>query len=809
MTFGGQLYAGKCRAVAFAVAFLFVPLAAGHAAAPAPKPAQPVVQTTSITPGVVRRIAIDGTQRVEAATVVSNMLLHEGDVYDDAAADRSLKALFATGLFADVKINWDGSTLTVRVVENPIINQVAFEGNSKLSEKDIGKEVQIKPRMVFTRAKVQADVQRIIELYRRDGHFAATVDPKIIQRPQNRVDLIFEINEGSATGISRINFIGNKVFDDDTLKDQIVTSESAWWKVLSSNDNYDPDRLTFDREQLRHFYLKHGYADFRVISAVAELTPDRSSFFVTFTVEEGEQYKLGKVSIDSQIKDLHAADLMPLLKVQAGDVYNAELLDKTIEALTFAAGTKGFVFVDIHPRVDRIKATHTLNVVFRIEPGKRVYVEKINVNGNTRTLDKVIRREFRLAEGDAFNRVLVDRSRTRIRALGFFKDVDIKEEPGSAPDRTVLNVNVKEQATGELSVGAGYSSQEQFLAQLSYTERNLFGRGQFMRASVSYSTIQQQYDFAFTEPYFLDRPLAAGFNIYRVQTNFTQADYQSTSTAAGVLLGFPVSEYGRVTPRYTYKIDSLVANNNAPLSIILAASNNVTTSLLGYSYSYDTRDDPIRPTKGLVFAISQDFAGFGGQEKYVKNESSLTFYHDLFAENWIGSLSFSGGYINGYDGQDVREIDRFFKGGSSFRGFAIAGVGPRETTKCSITIDPATGQQTCVPGSKPQNAALGGNAYAIGTFEVRIPDFLPADYGIGFSLFSDFGTVGVLSTATPICTATSLNCIHDNLALRVSAGVTLRWKSPFGPVQIDIGYPLVKQPYDKIQALNFNAGTTF
>ena len=806
MNFGGQLFAGTCRAVALLAALLVAQLAAGDAAAKPLVPRSAVTSTApaSTAPAVIRRLSIEGTQRVEPATVASYMLVHEGEVYDDAAADSSLKALYATGLFADVRMNWDGTTLTVRVVENPIINQVVLEGNSKLSEKDLNKEIQIKPRTIYTRAKVQADVQRIVELYRRSGHFAATVEPKIIQRPQNRVDLVFEIHEGPATGISRINFIGNKVYDDSTLKDQIVTSESAWWKILSSNDNYDPDRLTFDREQLRRFYLKHGYADFRVVSAVAELTPDRSSFFVTFTVEEGKQYKFGKISIDSQIKDLRTADLMPLVKTQQGDIYNAELIDKTIEALTYAAGTMGFVFIDIHPRIQPSKGGRSLNIVYRIEPGKRVYVEKINITGNSRTRDNVIRREFRLAEGDAFNRVLVDRSRTRIRGLGFFKDVDIKEEPGSAPDRTVLNVNVKEQATGELSVGAGYYSQEQFLAQLSYTERNLFGRGQFLRASVSYSAIQQQYNFGFTEPYFLGRPMAAGFNLYRTQTDFSQADYVSSTTGLNLFFGFPVSEFGRVTPRYTFKADQLSATSNAPLSVLLA-TGYTTTSAFGYSYSYDTRDDPIKPTKGLVFVLSQDFAGFGGQLKYLRNEANIVLYHDLFDPDWIGSLSLSGGYINGYNGQDVRINDRFFKGASTFRGFAIAGVGPRELRTCQTATD-ATGATVCIPGSKHSSAALGGEAYAIGTFEVRIPDFLPDDYGMGFSLFSDFGTVGIVSGKTP---CDQFSCIHDNLALRASAGITLRWKSPFGPVQVDIGYPLIKQPYDKIQALTFNAGTTF
>lgn len=803
MTFGGRLIAGACRAVALCAVVLVLMPSTADAAAKLRNPA-PGVSATTTTPGIVRRISVEGTQRIEPATVVSYLALHEGEVYDDAAADQSLKALYATGLFADVRMNWDGSTLTVRIVENPIINQVVLEGNSKLSDKDLNKEIQIKPRQVFTRAKVQADVQRLVELYRRSGRFAATVEAKIIQRPQNRVDLVFEIREGAATGISRINFIGNKVYDDSTLKDQIVTSESAWYKFLSSNDNYDPDRLTFDREQLRRFYIKHGYADFRVVSAVAELTPDRSSFFITFTVDEGKQYKFGKISIDSQIKDLPVADLMPLLKTQQGNIYNAELIDKSIEALTYAAGVKGFVFVDIHPRIQRSKKSQALDIVYRIEPGKRVYVEKINVTGNSRTRDEVIRREFRLAEGDAFNRVLVDRSRTRVRALGFFKDVDIKEEPGSASDRTVLNVKVTEQATGELSVGAGYSSQEQFLAQVSYTERNLFGRGQFLRASMSLSSIQQQYNFGFTEPYFLGRPLAAGFNVYHTETDFTQADYQSSSSAGTIFFGFPVSEYGRVTPRYTYKVDSLTANKDAPLSIQVA-QGDATTSSFGYSYSYDTRDDPIRPTNGLVFAISQDFAGLGGQQKYLRSESSFTYYHDLFDPDWIGSFTLNAGYIGGYGGRNVRVNDRFFKGAGSFRGFEIAGVGPRTTQKCATTTD-ATGERVCVAGTKPSSAALGGQAYAIGSVEVRIPDFLPEDYGMGFSLFSDFGTVGITPGKK---TCDEFSCVHDELALRASAGITLRWKSPFGPVQVDIGYPLVRQSYDKIQAINFSAGTTF
>src|SRR3974390_1632122 len=362
-----------------ALAVAVVPLAAGPAAAQAlnPTPSTTTPQAPALQGPPVQRIAVTGTQRIETATVLSYVTIHVGDLYDEQVVDRSLKSLFATGLFADVKFNWDGSTLTINVVENPIINQVVFEGNDKVSEKDLTKEVQLKPRTVFTRAKVQADMQRIIELYRRNGKFAASVDPQIIQRPQNRVDLIFSINEGPTTGVARITFIGNKVFDDDTLLSQIATEKSAWWKFLASNDNYDPDRLTFDREQLRRFYLKQGYADFRVVSAVAELTPDRENFYITFTVDEGERYRFGRVVINSKVKELPARILRPIVPIRDGSIYNAELVDKSIDVLTNAAGSKGYAFAEVHPRIRRNHDTHTIDVIFDVEQGQRVYIEKI------------------------------------------------------------------------------------------------------------------------------------------------------------------------------------------------------------------------------------------------------------------------------------------------------------------------------------------------------------------------------------------------------------------------------------------------
>ncbi|MEI9992197.1 MAG: outer membrane protein assembly factor BamA [Rhizomicrobium sp.] len=750
----------------------------------APPPSAPA--TPAQAPQLIQRIVVNGTQRIEPSTVISYITLRQGDIFNEQTVDLALKTLYQTGLFADVKIRFDGTTLTINVVENPIINQIDFEGNSKVSQKDLEKEVQLKPRTVFTRSKVQADVQRIIELYRRNGKFAASVDPQIIQRPQNRVDLIFSISEGPSTGVARINFIGNHVFDDDTLKAQVATEESDWYKFLSTNDNYDPDRLTFDREMLRRWYVSHGYADFRVVSAVAELTSDRKSFYITFTVDEGAKYKFGKVDIDSSIRELTARDLRPLIKIQPGDIYNADLIQKGIDALTNAAGTKGYAFAEVHPRIARDRDHNTIDVILKIDQGPRVYIEKINIVGNNRTLDKVIRREFRLVEGDAFNRVLVDRSRTRIRALGFFKDVSVKNAPGSQPDRTNLTVTVTEQSTGELSLGAGYSSTSSFVGEFSYTERNLFGRGQYLRASIQLSTISKQYQISFTEPYFLDKPLNAGIDLYKIVTDYTQAGYEGDTTAAGFRFGFPTSEYGSVGLRYTYAINRILPYGNAPQQVI-AAAGTTKTSEISYSFVYNTLDDPIKPTKGMVFSLSQDFAGLGGSLKYLRSQSSIAFYHPIFNDSLVGSLNLQTGYITGFDGQNIPIQERFFKGGDSFRGFAQAGIGPRDIA---------------VPSN---SSAVGGNFYAIGTAQLKLPSFLPDSYGVQTALFSDFGTLGHLDLPLGPCTTTT--CVRDNLALRASAGLAVAWKSPFGPITIDLGVPFLKTSYDRAQIIYFSAGT--
>jgi outer membrane protein insertion porin family len=765
--------------------------AAAAAANPAGVPAAPQVAQR-----LIQHITVSGTQRVENATVLTYTALREGDPYNPAQIDDAVNALYATGLFSDVKTNFEPATgtLTIRVVENPIINQVVFEGNSKITDKDLTKEVEIKPRAVFTRAKIQADVQRIIELYRRDGKFAARVDPEIIQRPQNRVDLIFSIHEGDTTGIARINFVGNKVFDSDTLKGQIATEESAWWKFLASNDNYDPDRLAFDREQLRRFYTNHGYADFKVVSAVAQLAPDRSSFYLTFTVDEGPKYNFGDVVIDSKIRELTDKDLRPLIPVKSGDVYDDDLVQKSIDALTNAAGTKGYAFAQVHPRITRDRTKHIINMAFDIVQGPRVYIERIDITGNTRTLDKVIRREFRLVEGDAFNRVLIDRSRTRIRALGFFKEVDIKNTAGTQPDRTDVTVAVTEQSTGSLQLGLGYSSQSNLTGEFSYTEQNLFGRGQFLKAAVTISQISKEYTAAFTEPAFLDRPLAAGINLFRSQVDYTQATYESEQTGATMSLNFPISEYSSVGLNYTYEIAQVVPFGGAPL-VILEAAGQTYGSIFGYSYGYNTLDDARKPTKGFALSLSQGFAGFGGNLKFIKTLATFADYHSMFNDNVVGSLTLNSGYITGYDGAIVPVNQRFFEGGDTFRGFKLAGIGPRD-------ID-----------APLDEGAVGGNVFSIGTLAARLPSLLPESYGINLGLFTDFGTLGrvdnVIRACTPNTSSGQGTCVKDNLAFRATAGVSFQWRSPFGPIQIDLALPYVKTSYDRPQIIHFSTATGF
>jgi outer membrane protein insertion porin family len=797
------------------------PAPAAHAATDSQPGAANIQQ-----PGVpIRRIVVEGNQRIEPATITSYLLVHPGDTFDPERVDLSLKTLFATGLFADVQIEQRGADLVVSVIENPIINRVIFEGLHTLKEDNLEDEVQARPRSVFTPARAQADVQRIIEAYRRSGHFAAQVTPQVRELDQNRVDLIFEVDEGPVTGVRSINFIGNHAFSDGTLRDSIVTTQSAWWRIFDNNDNYDPDRLEYDREKLRQFYNNRGYADFRVVSAVAELTPDQKDFYITFTVDEGERYTFGDISVQTQLDRLSPQLLMAASPIHSGQVFQGDQIEKTIDAMTYVAGTVGYANVDITPRIERDREHHRVNIVFEVNEGPRVFIERIDIVGNTSTLDRVIRREMRVNEGDAFNRVLLDRSKTRIQGLGFFHDVKVEESDGSQPDRSVVTVTVQEESTGELAFAAGYSTTESFLFDATVTQRNFRGRGEFLRLRASTSSYRKQLDLRFTEPHFMDRDLSAGFDLYSLRTDLLdQSSFENQSTGIGVRFGFPLSDRASLGLSYSLILDDttiahvLVDADGDTVTtpndivdqcdkryyarpVLCNQAGTFLTSLIGYSFNWDQRNDPTHATRGFDLQFNQDIAGIGGDVNYLRTELQGGIYYGL--GNGF-RLSFRGdmGYIFGWGGDDVRINDRFFKGGQSFRGFDIAGIGPRQLEV--LDSDPHS--------IVTRGDAIGGNAFAIGTLQLDVPLPLPESFGLGAAIFTDFGSVGIVdpsSRQTVDLIGPDRVIVDDSFSLRASAGISIFWDSPFGPVEFDFAKPLLYEDYDRKQEFRFSTRTQF
>lgn len=741
---------------------------------------------------IISAVRVEGNQRIEPETVRSYMLIGPGDPYSPEIVDQSLKRLYSTGLLADVSIRLEGAVLIVSLVENPIINRIAFEGNDKQDDDDLRSELQLRPRIVYTRAKVQADAQRLIELYRRSGRFAATVEPKIIELPQNRVNLVFEISEGEKTKVRRIHYIGNEDFSDSDLRSEIATRESRWWRFLTSNDTYDPDRLLYDREVLRQYYLSKGYADFRVISAVADLSRDRKDFFITITLEEGEVYTVGEVKVESQIRDLDPELLRPLVQVKSGKRYNAKLIEQTIDALTEIAGLRGYAFVNIRPRINRDRENRIINITFRVYDAPRVYVERVDIEGNVRTLDRVIRRELRLVEGDAFNTALMRRSRLRIRGLGYFEEVEIDQVEGSMPDRTIVTATVQEQSTGELSIGAGVSSRESVIGEVSIRERNLLGKGQDMRLSVSVSGRRQQIDLGFTEPYFLNRNLAAGFDLFHRRANFKESGFDQQSTGGSLRAAFPITEFLSMGTRYTVRTDNVQDRNDLFNSIFIEEGSFLTSSI-GYTLNFDVRDDRLKPTTGYQMVLSQDVAGLGGNVKYLRSRLNYDWYTPIpYLREWVFNISVEAGHIFGL-GEDVRINERFFLGGSRLRGFQQAGVGPRITRGDSLVGD-----------------ALGGNTFLAGSAEVFIPLGAVEEFGISASAFVDFGTLyGVDGDFAGQVSAGQTILIRGTGSLRMSAGIGFSWKSPFGPIRFDFARAIKKEDFDETEFFQFNVGTRF
>ncbi|MBR0551577.1 outer membrane protein assembly factor BamA [Sphingomonadaceae bacterium LXI357] len=702
---------------------------------------------------VIKSLRVEGSQRIEPATILSYTKLRVGETYTNATVDQAIKDLLASDFLADVSISGvETGDLVIHIKENPVINRVILEGNKRLKDDKITKEIKLAPRQIFTRTAVRADVARIIELYRRQGRFAATVDPQMVKLDQNRVDVIFEIHEGPKSKVRQINIIGNEKFSDDKLRGEMATKQARWFRIFSSNTSYDQDRMAYDQQKMRQFYLTQGYADFRVTSAVAELTPDKRDFIITYVVEEGDRYKFGDVSVDSGIRDFDDKKLAQALPFKKGDWYNAKQVEDAVDQLSQTAGFAGYAFADVRPEFQPDRENHTMDVTFNIAEAKRTYVERINITGNTQTKDKVIRREMRVAEGDAFNSFLIKRSEDRINSLGYFQDkFEIDRKQGSSDDRIDLNANVEEKSTGELSLSAGFSSLERFLVQAAIRQRNFRGMGQDAHAQVNYSSYSKSAELGFTEPYLFDKPIALGATIFRRDYNSfnyigqnRNTTYSQVQTGFQISTGLPLTEYWTLSGRYSLSVDDVTLDKNSfykdsngdgtldtcdPLKAgryLCDAIGNRLTSLLGASLIYSSLNSNLRPTKGTRFVAGVDFAGLGGDVRYLRGRLNASKYWNV-GSGFIFSLSGEGGYIHSLEGSrgpgvdPVRITDRFYLGEPQFRGFDIRGVGPR-IQRVPYTGTVASGTQALVTDRKQIiDDALGGKAYYLGKAELEIP----------------------------------------------------------------------------------------
>lgn len=823
--------------------------------APVVAPVGAVLVSSSALAQTVQSITVEGNRRVEVETIRSYFKPGPGGRLDQAAIDDGLKALIETGLFQDVRINrGSGGQLIVSVVENPVIGRVAFEGNKKIKDEQLTAEVQSKARGTFSRAMVQSDTLRIAEIYRRSGRYDVRVTPEIIEQPNNRVDLIFTIEEGAKTGVKSIEFVGNNAFSSYRLRDVIKTRESNLLSFLASGDIYDPDRVEADRDLIRRFYLKNGFADVQVVAALTEYDPEKKGFNVTFKIEEGAQYRVGAVDFRSSIPNFDPSSMRAYSRVNVGSLYNVESVEKSVEEMQIEASRRGYAFAVVRPGGDRNFEAHTVSVVFNVDEGPRTYIERINLRGNTRTRDYVIRREFDISEGDAYNRALVDRAERRLKNLDYFKSVKITTEPGSSSDRVILIVDMEEKSTGDFSISGGYSTTDGALAEVSISERNLLGRGLFAKASVTYGQYARGYSLSFVEPYLLDYRVALGLDLYqRQQLSNSYISYGTKTLGFSPRLGFSLREDLALQLRYSIYQQEITlpyylanCNNNlgtsafnpspafaasqtppidltstgglgcysdgeASLPVRKELANGKTlTSALGYTLTYNTLDNNKNPTDGLLIDFRQDFAGVGGDVSYLKSVIDAKYYTPLVSDI-VGLVRLQSGMLNKI-GSDLRMLDHFQMGPNLVRGFAPNGIGPRD-------LNPFGTQD-----------ALGGTKYWGASLELQMPFwFLPKEVGLKGAVYADAGGLydykGPTSwTATnevnaPGCIPSTINpptagtctglVFDDSKVVRSSVGVGLIWQSPFGPLRFDYAVPLTKGKYDRTQEFRFGGGTTF
>lgn len=749
----------------------------------------------------VSNISVQGNKRVDVETIRSYVGIQPGKSFSAGDIDEAVKRLFATGLFSDVRVTQQGGTLVVAVQEYPVVNQVLFQGNKKHKDAVLAGIVQLKPRGTFSQAQLDADAEAVRAAYSRIGRDDAVVETQVIDLGESRVNVVFNITEGGRTKINAVNFVGNNAFGDRRLSDVISTKRSNILSFLFRDDIYDENRLRADEETLRRFYYDRGYADFRVISSSAELDETNNEYNVSFTVEEGERYTFGDIAIESTIDGVDQASLNSALETRTGDVYSAKNVEDTIIKLTERVAGTGYAFAQVTPRGDRNFETRTISVVYTIDQGPRTYVERIEIRGNARTRDYVIRREFDVSEGDAFNQVLIQRAKRRLERLEFFETVNIATAPGSEPDQVVLVVDVVEKSTGEFSIGGGYSTGGQspgFSVEGSVSERNFLGRGQFIRVSAGGGEDTRNYSLSFTEPYFLGRRIAAGFDVFRQTQVYT--NYETQLTGATVRFGLPITEnltttlaYNLTSEEYDYDRSCVPGVGTCIISPAIIDAINASPwvkSSVSAALQYNSIDDMKNPHDGIFANVTGEFAGLGGDASWAKVTARGMYYRTLSEEqDIVGVLTAGGGHIEAVS-RDLRVFDQFKTSDRIIRGFAYNGMGPVDTNGTATLSD---------------DYHLGGTSYLHASAEAQFPmPALPPSLGVKGAVFADAATLFGVDSGVRAVSGASFD-----MKWRASVGVGVIWASPFGPIRIDYAIPVLKEKTDVVQNINFGISTKF
>jgi len=732
-------------------------------------------------------VEVAGNQRVETATILGHTDVEKFSLNKniDQQIYGAKQKLTTLDLFSDIDISLQQNKIMVKVTENPFISDIKFVGNNKLSDEILNNELILKKKSIFSTNKLKQDLKNIQQLYLKTGKFLAYIQPKMVMQEQNKIELIFDINEGPKANIKNIYFNGNKAFTNAELAEQISTKKTLWWKFLSSADIYDPERLQYDKDLLTKFYYSNGYADFAVIESIAEINQQHTQIFINFLLEEGEIYHFGDIEIVNHISNFDASILQKVIKFKEKDVYNADLIEKTIAEMTEILSQNSYAFTNIEPIIKKDHQNHTINLQFLINETPRIYIDQINITGNTRTIDEVIRRELRIKEGDPYNTIKINRSKQRLENLGFFEKVDFNIQRINDTDKVILQIKVKEKKTGELNLGLGYSTVNRFNINAGIKENNLFGTGRQIGINLqrSFTTINAELNY--TKPYFFNHPIDVGFDVFKYRINKRNSlVYDQDNTGFKINANYSITEFLTHQISYNHTTQNIGNIDSNASFAIRNLQGNFVYSGIEHSFLYDKRNNRLDPRSGYFFSLLQAYNGLGGNIKTLKHEFFAGYYQPTFNQDFVFKMLWKSGVIDGL-GQAVLSNNNFFLGGDNFRGFEYAGIGPR----------------TYLNGNPKNGEAVGGKIYYIGTAEFRFPLGLPKELGIYGALFSDNGVL----KQSDINNAP----IARSGGFRSSYGLSVAWASPMGPIRLDFAKVLRKTNYDQVQNFRFSIGTSF